>query len=75
MGKYASTVARRDLKRCPFCGTIAVLQMRLCEHLPAQHRITCGNPFCRVDCATWEHASAQGAVDAWQNRDEGDHTP
>jgi hypothetical protein len=69
MSKWAKTTQRDDLKRCPFCGTAAIEQMRLANSdTDMQFRILCGNPFCRVDCMTPVHAAKRDAEEAWQDR-------
>lgn len=64
-----TSVQREDLKRCPFCSTIAIEQGRTAENSTAtQWRIQCGNPFCDADCKTHIFASVSAAVNAWESR-------
>jgi hypothetical protein len=66
---WAKTVQRDDLLPCPFCGTKAIEQMRLANNATNMvFRISCGNPFCSVDCATPLHAGKHDAEEAWQDR-------
>lgn len=69
MGAWAKTTQRDDLKRCPFCDTRPVEQMRLADNTTSMHfRIACGNPACLVDVATPVHADKHDAEWAWQDR-------
>lgn len=72
MSEWAKTIQRDDLKCCPFCGTRAIEQMRLANSdTDMQYRISCGNPFCAVECRTGVHAGKQNAEQAWQERSDG----
>ncbi len=70
MSEWAKTIQRNDLKRCPFCGTHAIEQMKLslASETDMQFRINCGNPFCAVECRTPTMASKENAEHAWQDR-------
>ena len=68
--KWTGTKQRNDLKRCPFCDTAAVQQVRLAESdTNMQYRIGCGNVFCFVEPNTPPHASLRGAECAWNERE------
>ncbi len=67
--KWAHTKQRNDLKVCPFCGTKAIEQARLADNTTDMHwRISCGNPFCELDCATKIFAAKADAERVWQER-------
>lgn len=66
---WAYTKQRDELKPCPFCGTKAIEQGKLADNTTDMHfRISCGNPFCALDCATHVFADLGNAADAWQAR-------
>jgi hypothetical protein len=66
---WSGTKQRDDLKRCPWCQTAAVQQVRLANSATEmQFRIGCGNPFCGVEPNTPPHAALGGAEHAWQER-------
>jgi hypothetical protein len=67
--KWASSKQRDELKRCPFCDTIAIEQARLADNSTDMHwRISCGNPFCSMECRTIIFSSKRDAEEAWQER-------
>lgn len=67
--KWSGTKQRADLKRCPFCDTAAVQQVRLADSdTDMQFRIGCGNPFCFVEPNTPPNAGLRNAEAAWQDR-------
>jgi len=69
VSEWAYTKQRSELKRCPFCATSAIEQGKLADNSTDMHfRISCGNPFCTVDCATHVFASLDDATNAWQER-------
>lgn len=71
--KWTGTRQRDDLKRCPWCNTKAVAQVRLANsETDMQFRIGCGNPFCAVEPNTPPYAALKDAEDAWQEREEPD---
>ncbi len=70
--KWTGTKQRNDLKRCPFCGTAAVQQVRLANSdTDMQFRVGCGNPFCGVEPNTPPFAALSNAEDAWEDRSDG----
>jgi hypothetical protein len=67
--KWTGTKQRDDLKRCPFCDTRAVQQVRLADNdTGMQWRIGCGNSFCLVEPNTPPYAALTNAEHAWQDR-------
>jgi hypothetical protein len=67
--KWTGTKQRNDLKRCPFCDTAAVQQVRLADSATdMQWRIGCGNSFCLVEPNTPPYAALTNAEHAWQDR-------
>lgn len=74
--KWAGTKQRDDLKRCPWCGTQAVQQVRLADNeTDMQFRIGCGNSFCAVAPNTQPFAALEDAECAWQERGDGPPRP
>lgn len=71
MTDWKTIVQRDDLKTCPFCNTRAIQQLNAAKTL---HRISCGNPFCEMDCRTQPFAELAAAEAAWQER-LGDSVP
>jgi hypothetical protein len=65
MTDWKTLMQRDDLKACPFCNTRAIQQINAAK---IQHRISCGNPFCELDCRTQPFADVDSAVAAWQER-------
>jgi hypothetical protein len=61
---------RDDLKPCPFCGTAAIEQARMADvsDTATQWRISCGNPFCEMECRTQICAGRAQAEGIWQER-------
>ena len=60
--KWAYTKQRDELKPCPFCATAAIEQGKLADNSTDMHfRISCGNPFCSLDCATHTFAALKDA--------------
>jgi len=71
VNKWTGTKQRNDLKRCPFCQTSAVQQVRLADSdTNMQFRIGCGNSFCHVEPNTPPFASLPDAEWAWQDREQ-----
>lgn len=69
MQKWTGTKQRDDLKRCPFCATKAVQQVRLADNTTnVQYRIGCGNPHCLVEPNTPPSAGLKDAEWMWQDR-------
>jgi hypothetical protein len=69
MQKWTGTKQRNDLKRCPFCDTQAVQQVRLADSdTDMQFRIGCGNVCCFVCPNTPPFAALKDAEWAWQER-------
>jgi hypothetical protein len=69
MSEWAHTRQRNDLKICPFCGTAAIEQARLADNTTMMHwRISCGNPFCNLQCATNVCADKLNAEHFWEER-------
>jgi hypothetical protein len=69
--KWTGTKQRNDLKRCPFCDTQAVQQVRLADSdTDMQFRIGCGNVCCFVCPNTPPFAALKDAEWAWQERVE-----
>lgn len=67
--KWAGTQQRNDLRKCPFCGTAAVQQVRLAESdTDMQYRIACGNPFCEAEPATPPRPMLVAAECIWNER-------
>ena len=68
--KWTGTKQRNDLKRCPFCQTHAVQQVRLADSdTDMQFRIGCGNGFCGVEPNTPAFAALSDAEWAWNDRE------
>jgi hypothetical protein len=67
--KWTGTHQRDDLKKCPFCATPAVQQVRLAESdTEVQYRIACGNPFCEAEPATPPRPWLSSAECIWNER-------
>ena len=70
---WTGTKRRGDLKRCPWCATSAVQQVRLADSdTNMQFRIGCGNCFCAVEPNTPPFAALEDAEWAWQEREVGE---
>lgn len=67
--EWTGTKQQSGLKRCPFCGTVAMSQVRLATNDTGMvWRVGCGNPFCGVEPNTPPHASLDDAEAAWNDR-------
>ena len=66
---WTGTQTRHDLRKCPFCGTTAVQQVRLADSdTNVQYRVACGNPFCEAEPATPPRPALVSAECIWNER-------
>ena len=54
-----------EIKPCPFCGSVAMLQKRK-KHKDFPYRVKCSNINCGCKTTNWNNA--WGAINSWNSR-------